>query len=179
MLIKFTKGWGKNDEGSTAVEFSFVALPLILMMIGIIEMSLMFTAQSLLEASTGSAARIIRTGQLQQAGSPEDLFVDTMCDFAEMLIPCEDIRYQVMSLNDFGEADGVPEPTFDENGEMEDSGFSPGGVNDVVMIRTSYAYPIVTPIMQLVLPNNDNNSRTLVSTIVFKTEPYEFDESPF
>ena len=40
----------------------------IYLMIGIIEMSLMFVASSLLDSATGQASRLIRTGQAQQGG---------------------------------------------------------------------------------------------------------------
>ena len=167
--------WRKDEEGVTAVEFALVGLPFLFMVIGIIEMALMFTAQSLLEASTSQAARQIRTGAVQQGGG-EDVFTDAMCDFARVFIPCDEIQYQVVSMENFGDAEEFPPPSYDADGNLEDQGFDPGGVSDVVMIRTSYTYPIKTPLMQVVLTNNSGTSRIMTSTIVLKTEPYEFEE---
>lgn len=176
ILSIFKSKWAQNEDGVTAVEFALVGLPFLLMVIGIIEMSLMFTSQSLLEASTAQAARQIRTGAVQQGGG-EEAFTEALCDFASVFIPCEDIQYQVVALENFGDAEGFPPPTYDENGDLEDQGFDPGGVSDVVMIRTSYTYPIKTPMMQVLLTNNDGSSRIMISTIVLQTEPYEFEDT--
>lgn len=167
--------WRKNEDGVTAVEFALVGLPFLFMIIGIIEMALMFTAQSLLEASTSQAAREIRTGAVQQGGG-EDAFTDAMCGFARVFIPCDKIQYQVVSMESFNDAEEFPPPSYDEDGNLEDQGFDPGGVSDVVMIRTSYTYPIKTPLMQVVLTNNNGTSRVMTSTIVLRTEPYQFEE---
>ncbi len=170
--------WWRGQEGVTAVEFSLLALPLVVMVIGTIEIALMFTTQSLLDASTYTAARMIRTGQIQQSGSdePEEIFRETLCDFAALLIPCGDIQFQVTNLPNFGDADGMPDATFDDDGNMQGQGFDPGGVSAVVLIRVAYRYSIITPLMQPVLTNRSDGSRIMMSTIVLQTEPYEFDD---
>lgn len=171
----FKQWWRKND-GVTAVEFSLLALPLVVMVIGTIEIALMFTTQSLLDASTATAARLIRTGQIQQSGGTEEAFREALCDFAEILIPCEDIQFQVQDLGDFATADDMPPPEFDDEGNMEEQGFSPGDVSSVVLIRVAYKYSIITPMMQPVLTNRADGSRLMLSTIVMQNEPYEFED---
>jgi Flp pilus assembly protein TadG len=83
MLKQFRK-WRGRESGTTAIEFSLLLMPYLMLSLGIIELSVMFTAASVLEGATGSAARLIRTGQLQQGGSvnPESEFRDAMCEFA-------------------------------------------------------------------------------------------------
>ncbi len=174
-LIQRLNFWRENKKGTTAIEFSLAGVPFILMIIGILEMSLMFTAQNLLESSTNSAARLIRTGQVQQGGG-ESAFSDAVCDLAGILIPCGDIQYQVLPLDDFGAAEDLPDAAFDEEGNLEEQGFDPGGVSDVVIIRVAYKYPIKTPLMQFLLSNNNDSNRLMISTIVLQTEPYEFEE---
>jgi len=82
----------------------------------------------------------------------------------------------VVAMEDFGEAEDFPPASFDADGDLEDQGFDPGGVSDVVMIRTAYTYPIKTPMMQVVLTNNGGTSRIMLSTVVLQTEPYEFED---
>lgn len=165
-----------DTQGVAAVEFSLLVIPFVFLMIGIIEMALMFTSQSLLEASSAQAARQIRTGAVQEGGG-EQAFIDELCEFAAVLIPCGDIQYQVVSFDDFGDADDFPDAEFDDEGNLEDQGFDPGGVNDVVMVRVSYTYNIKTPMMQLILTNNNDGNRIMLSTIVLQTEPYQFEDS--
>lgn len=176
-MFKLLKSWFQKENGVVAVEFSFIALPFIIMIIGTIEMALMFTSQSLLAASTGTAARLIRTGQIQQgAGDPEETFRAAVCDFASVLIACEDIQFQVVDLDNFGDAGDFPDAEFDEDGNLQNQGFSSGGVSDIVLIRVAYNYKIITPLMQPVLTNTGSGSRAMVSTLVLQTEPYEFEE---
>ena len=172
------KRWFTGTDGTTAVEFSLIAAPFTFMIIGLIEMSLMFASQSLLETSASVAARLIRTGQVQQSGGdPEAEFREALCDFADPLIPCAEIQFQVISFDDFDGADQFPAASFDENGDLEDQQFNPGGVNDVVLVRVAYVYDITTPLFQPVLTNNGDTTRTIMATIVLQTEPYEFEDS--
>jgi len=79
MLGKLYKKWVRKDDGVTAVEFSLLLAPYMMLVLGIIEISLMFTSANLLEGATNSAARLIRTGQLQQSAlAPQDVFRDAL-----------------------------------------------------------------------------------------------------
>jgi Flp pilus assembly protein TadG len=164
--------WLKRKEGTTAVEFALVAFPFIFMTVGIVELALMFMTQSVLHESTFSASRLIRTGQIQQApGGQQEMFEDAVCDFARLLIPCGSIQYQVQSLPSFSDAEDMP-PQFDADGNLMNTGFDPGVENDVVLVRVAYNYPVKTPLMQPLLANN-GATRTMFSTIVLRTEPYQ------
>ncbi len=166
--------WARDEGATTAVEFSFVAMPFILLTVGIVEMALMFTAQSLLQESAFSASRLIRTGQLQATapGGQEEMFRDAVCDFAELLIPCADIQFQVQTAPSFGDAADMP-PQWDASGNLINPGFDPGVESSIVLVRVVYNYPIKTPLMQPILSNRGGSNRTMISTIVLQTEPYE------
>lgn len=175
--MRFFGRWFGDKRGTTAVEFSLVGIPFMLMIIGTAEMALMFTAQSVLQEATYTASRLVRTGQLQkmEEGDPQEAFRDAVCDFAELLIPCDRIQFQVEEVPSFGDAEDLPPPEFDEDGNLEDQGFDPGGENSVILIRVAYNYPIVTPLMQPILTNNGGLTRTMISTIVLQNEPYQED----
>lgn len=170
--------WFKRKEGTTAVEFALVGIPFVLMIIGTLEMSLMFTAQAVLHESTFTAARLIRTGQIQtgQLGDGETAFRESVCDFAALMIPCDRIQFQVQQIPSFGDAGDVPPAEFDEDGNLEDQGFDPGGVSEIVLIRVVYNYPVVTPFMQPILSDDSGSTRTMISTIVLQNEPYQFED---
>ena len=177
-MRKFFVGWAKKRDGSIAVEFSLLATPFIFMIVGIIETALMFTTQSMLEYSTSKAARMIRTGEIQQSGGDqEQIFRQTVCGFATqaLISSCDDIQFEVQDLPDFSSAADYPDAEFDEDGNMTNQGFSPGGVSDVVLIRVGYSYDVMTPVMQYLLQNQANGRRNMLSTIVLQTEPYDFE----
>lgn len=168
------KSYLRKEDGTTAVEFSLIAAPFVFILIGLVEMALMFSSQSLLEGATSTAARLIRTGQIQQStGDPQQEFENILCDFAEPLIPCNEIQYQVFNMDNFDEAENFPPATFDGDGNLQDQNFDPGGVSDIVLIRVAYRYSITTPMFQPVLTNNGDNTRLMMSTIVLQSEPYD------
>lgn len=165
--------WFREERATTAVEFSMIGIPFILMIVGIVEMSLMFAVQSVIQQATFDAARLIRTGQLQQGelGDPEQAFREAVCNFAELIVPCNQIQYSVETLTDFADAEDNP-AEFDDEGNLEDTEFDPGGENDVVLVRVAYNLPIRTPMMKPLLANVDGTKRSIFSTMIFQTEPY-------
>lgn len=171
----FTKRWKKETTGTTAIEFSLVAIPFITMMLGIVEIALMYTAGSLLEGSTAAAARMIRTGQLQilNPTDPEAVFREALCSNIRALVSCNSIQIEVVQLPDgfMDAADYAPQ--FDEDGNLITRTFTMGGSSDVVLIRTAYRYPFMTPLLTPIL-GGASGSRLLMSTVVLETEPYEF-----
>ncbi len=170
-MLSFIRKWMKRKDGSTAIEFSMLLIPYITLSLGIMEISLMFMSASLLEGATDSAARLVRTGQIQQgAGDPETVFRQALCDYATVLVRCDDMIIEVTTLNNY--TDYTP-PTYDVNGDMVTAGFNAGGSNDKVLIRVAYRYSMMTPLVGPLL-NGPDGSTLFVSTIVLQTEPYEF-----
>lgn len=174
MLRKLLAKWRRNEEASTAIEFSLLALPYVLLTVGIIELAITYTTASLLEGATGSAARMIRTGQLQQSGGdPEETFRTALCDYASVLINCDDIAIEVLTLDSFADFSDLA-PVFDADGNMVPQGFDPGESSDRVLIRAAYNYPMMTPFVGPLLAGADNRILFL-STIVLQAEPYDFE----
>lgn len=173
-MLGLLRKWFVHKDGGVAVEFSLLSIPYIFLSIGIIELSIMYAAGSMLEGATGSAARLIRTGQIQQSASanPEQLFRDALCGYAGALVNCDDVQLEVQTVGSFGDVDGLS-PNFNAQGDFISSGFAAGGVNDRVLIRSVYQYPMMTPLIGPLLTGPDN-ARTFISSIVLQTEPYEF-----
>ncbi len=173
MNIKFFRQWRGCQEGTTAIEFSLLAVPFMFFIVAIIELSLMFVADSLLQGSVNDASRLIRTGQVQQTGGdPQAMFQQALCDSAVALLNCNNFQYDVMPIADFANAD--LNPVLDVNGNLLNQQFDPGGVSDVILIRVTYRYPLMTPLIGQLFSNYPNNIRLLISTIVLQTEPYDF-----
>ncbi len=175
-MLKFLRNLVKRREGSTAIEFSLVAIPYFMLSLGIIELSLMYTSASLLEGATDSAARLIRTGQVQQSsGDPEQMFRDAMCNFVNVLIDCNDVTIEVLTMNSYSDFSSMG-VVLDGDGNMVSQGFDPGGSNDRVLIRVGYKYTMKTPLVGPLL-NGPDGGTLFISTIVLQTEPYEFQDA--
>lgn len=174
-MLKFCRKFIRRKDGATAVEFSFLLMPYVIMSLGIIELSLMFTSESLLEGSVSKASRQIKTGQLQRSGAEnlETEFRTELCNHARVLINCDDVVIEARVMNSFNDIASM-QPQFDEDGNMLAQGFDAGGSSDRVLVRVAYRYTAFTPLVGPMLWGADN-SRNFMSTIVLQTEPYDFE----
>ncbi len=166
----------RGDEGTTAVEFSMLLVPYIMVVLAILEVSLMYLSASLLEGSTTNAARMIKTGQIQQSGSvdPAGDFRNVLCSQAAIIIACDDIEIEAQTMVSYDDFDTL-QPQFDDDGNMVSQGFAVGGSNDRILIRASFRYEMMTPLIGPLLGGPDS-SHVFISTLVLQTEPYEFED---
>lgn len=177
MSIQKIRSLFKKDDGATAVEFGLLAIPFIYMLVGILEICMMFAAGAVLEGGTGAAGRLVRTGQVQAEADPEGAFRDALCDHVNILMDCDDLLYEVIDLGagGFGGA-SVIEPDINEDGEMNPREFDPGDDESVVLIRAAYYYPILSPIFADLMSDAPNNTKLFISTIVIQNEPYQYQD---
>jgi Flp pilus assembly protein TadG len=170
-MIQAIRNWFKTSEGATAIEFSLLVMPFMLITLGIIELSIMFLSASMVEGATDSAARLIRTGKIQQsAGDQESMFREALCDYATALVDCNDMIVEVISIDSYAD---YTDPVYDSDGTMISQGFDPGGSNGKVIVRVAFRYEMVTPIVGHMLNGADGGTQ-FISTIVMQSEPYEF-----
>jgi len=170
----------RNDDGVTAIEFAFFAVPFVFLLIGMIEIGMMSTAGTILQGGTDDAARIIRTGQAQQSADPQGLFEDRLCDKVNLLLDCDDLVYEVIKIDDGQGFGGVSdnmsliEPSFDSDGNLASDGFDPGSENSLVIVRVTYRYPLLSPFVGPFFSDKNDNTRLLMSTAIIQNEPYDF-----
>lgn len=174
------KKFNANDNGATAVEFAFFAIPFVFLLIGMVEVGMMSTAGTLLQGGTDNAGRLIRTGQIQEAGDPEAAFRDALCDEVHLLINCDNLVYEVIKIDDDDGFSGAAanivllQPALDEDGNLEGQGFDPGAENSLVLVRAAYRYPLMTPFVAPFLGDERDGKRLLLATTIIQNEPYEF-----
>lgn len=171
---KEASGWLGDLRGATAVEFALVSLPFFTMLIGMIETSLFFAAGNVLEGASHEAARVLQTGQAQQSGNAVGAFEDKLCEKVENMIPCADLLYEVIEIPTFLDAADYT-PQFDEDGNLVSQGFSPGGVEDTILVRVTYRYEFLTPLLGALMTGGAGSSMMHMSTVVVRNEPYEFE----
>ena len=168
-----SSGWLRDLRGATAVEFALVSLPFFTMLVGMIEVSLFFAAGNVLEAAH-EAARVLQTGQGQQSGDAVGAFEDKLCEKVEQMIPCADLLYEVIEIPTFLDAADYA-PQYDADGNLVSQGFSPGGVEDTILVRVSYRYDFLTPFLGQMMTGGGGSSMIHMATVVVRNEPYEFE----
>jgi Flp pilus assembly protein TadG len=161
----------RNRRGSAAVEFALVAPVFFALLFAIIEIALMFFAGQVLETINSGSARMILTGQAQNAAYSQSDFKTYVCNQIPILFTCANVFVDVRSYPSFTNV--VINSEIDAGGNfVNDMQYVPGGPGDIVVVRLFYQWPMLVTTLGYNFTNLTNNKRLLVSTIAFRNEPY-------
>jgi Flp pilus assembly pilin Flp len=179
----------RDDSGTTAIEFAFIALGLVYFMIGIIEFAMAMTVGNSLEAATNMSSRLGKTGYVdveaqldQEATIREEVErrVGPLIDIDEV-----DITHEV--YNDFGsltnpdiivdnDGDGIIEVADGDSWtDVDNDGFMDGGNGlgvggEIVVYKVTYPWKVFTPFISQFVGND--GKILLMAYSVVKNEPY-------
>lgn len=177
MIFKRFKKYDDDTSGAAAIEFSLLALPFVFTCVCIIELGLYFGSAFLMEAAVIDASRLIKTGQVQEAdsGDQEEMFADALCEIAGIIMDCDAMQYEVRKLDSF--TDDM-DAAYNEDGDLDEPEFQAGNITAgcVGLIRVAYRYEFITPLFGRFF-GNQGNTRLLLATTVFRTEPYDYVEA--
>lgn len=88
----------RNDRGATMLEFSLVAFPILLLLMGALEIGFVYWGTKELENATGSGARFVRIGQAQQENWSSGDLKNEICRRTSVLYECTTrLRIDVVS----------------------------------------------------------------------------------
>lgn len=161
-----------SRSGSAIVEFAFIAPVFFLLLFAIMEIGIIFFAQSTLQHATNNLARMIRTGEIQTLGLTQDQVRQQVCTDLAPLVPCDGSLYvDIESFSDFGTVDFSP--PIDANGNMNPlNNFQTGTACSTVLVRVFYGWPVFTPVLTPFLSNMSGSQHLLYSAAAFRNEPY-------
>ena len=164
----------RAEGGAAAVEMALVATPFFMLLFGIIEIGMIFLISSTLENAMDLAARSIRTGQLQSGGSATaSAFKTTICNnFGWFKSDCT--AHLSVDVRTYATFAAVTAPQVVQNGTFNSSAltFTPGGPEDIVVVRAYYQWSLITPFFNQALQQLNGGSALLTSTAAFRNEPY-------
>lgn len=164
-------GLRRDRRGATAIEVALILPLFVMLMFGTLEVGLLFFTAAVMEGAVSEAARLIRTGQAQQATDPLATFSNQLCDELAGIIDCDEIQYDVRTFSSFGVI--VIDPDLDEDDELESPQFDPGSAEDIVVIRSVYKWDFLVPFIGELISPNGTSYYTVKATAVFRNEPYE------
>jgi len=168
------KRLARNDRGAAALEFGLVAAPFLALLVALFQTAMVFFASRVLDEIVSKTSRYIMTGQAQQAGMSASGFAAYVCNQTLALFNCDDFMINVQNYNSFSSVTtSTPALTFNGTGQVTNSwAWSPGNPGDIVVVQVMYQWPVVLGPLGFNLSNLSNGNRLLVSTAVFKNEPY-------
>ena len=176
-----------DKSGVTAVEFAFVAPPLLLLILGVIEIGLLTLAASTLEAANNVTSRTGATGYAGAGLTREETIRAAIENSAAPFLDPAQVSISTMTYATFDQigqpepwndvdADGIPDPgeftDINGNGSYDtDMGVvGAGGGGSVVVYTVSYPWHLMTPIVGQFFGNN--GVVTIASRSVVKNEPF-------
>ena len=150
------------------LEFALIAPALLTLMLVILEVRLLLFGQAALDTATADAARLIRTGAVQQSAAGQSLFTSRLCADLSSIASCGSLEVNVQSGSSFAAL--APRLTVNGSGTMQTTGFTPGGPGQFVVVQVGYQpdsfVPLVGGLLRAAL------GPLLVSTIAFQNEAY-------
>lgn len=162
----------RGKRGVSMLEFALIALPLFILIFGILEVGLIYWGTYELDNATLTAARLIRTGQAQTANLSQSAIIAKICSQVSILSNCTSkLRLNVQSFPNFG-AIAAPNPLDGSRALKESFPYQPGGPATVTLVTSFYEWPLVNFAALGLLANLGNGNRLLQSSAVFRTEPY-------
>jgi Flp pilus assembly protein TadG len=178
-LRRFLGRFLRAERGVTAVEFGLVALPLMLMTFGLLELALVFVVGATLDSATEAASRRIRTGEFQtSAATARSDFKTMVCTNMSWLSGqcAANLWISVQTFSTFAGLAAAPPPNPAAFTPAAKAAlcFSPGQPTDIVLVRAYFQWSLFTPLLNNALENMGGGSgkRLITSTTAFRNEPY-------
>lgn len=181
--LRLAKRFKKDQDGATAVEFAFVALPFFALLFGIMELAIVFFVNSALVHATAEAGRLIRVGNFQACGGADE-FKALVCGNMGGMANCwKNVRIDVVEGDSFKT---IALPTIPPVQPRDDSKtgddavpqtpngtFATNASGDTMVVRSILYYRLALPPLLTRLDSPaGSGARTMVATTAFRNEPF-------
>src|SRR5690242_17671231 len=87
----------READGVAAIEFALVAAPFFAIIIAILDLALLFTAQAALETAVEQTARLVLTGQAVSQGLTASQFQQNVCNFLPGGFTCSNVMIDLQT----------------------------------------------------------------------------------
>lgn len=164
----------RRKEGMAMIEFAMVAMPLIVLIVGGIQLMIVMFTQQMLETASEALSRKILTGTVQQQALTQTQFVTLACSLLPVTMNCNHLIIDVKVVGTFSSAD-TTRPSAATLGNPTAPTvltYNTGASGQIVVLRLIYALPVVT------LPGFNLQSNATyglnypMATNVFKNESF-------
>lgn len=164
----------RNQRGSAAVEFAFIAPMFFALIFAIIESSLVFFAGQVLETGTQDTARLMYTHQAQDSGMTQAQFKQDLCNRVAVLFTCASLYVDVKTFSSFATV-SISDPIDGSGNFVNNFTYQSSAPGDTVVVRAFYQWPLFVTKLGYNIANIGRNSsspyRLLAATAAFRVEP--------
>ncbi len=172
-LRRMRRALRRDERGSVAIEFAIIAPIFFFLMYVIAETALVFVAEQVMDNAVFETARLIRTGQAQDAGMTKTDFTNQVCSRVSVFINCSGANFylDVKSYPTFGDM-VIAQPVDDDDDFVDPGAFDFGTASEIVVVRVYYQWPTNRIFGSLSLKNLSNGKRLIGSFAAFRNEPF-------
>jgi Flp pilus assembly protein TadG len=166
----------RDSRGSTAVEFSLIAVPFFALFFAIVETGIVFFASQVLENGVQDSARLIFTNQMTNTNTTAAQFKSDLCPRVSVLMNCTnldiDVKYYAA-----GATINISDPISGGAYDNSTLGFTipPANSTGTVVVRAFYQWPMIVTGIGYNISNINRGStsskRLLAATAAFHIEP--------
>lgn len=164
----------RNQRGSAAVEFAFIAPMFFALIFAIIESSLVFFAGQVLETGTQDTARLMMTHQAQDSGMTQAQFKQDLCNRVAVLFTCASLYVDVKTYTSFSTV-SISDPIDGSGNFVNSFTYQSSSPGDTVVVRAFYQWPLFVTKLGYNIANIGRNTsspyRLLAATAAFRVEP--------
>ena len=177
-----------DQDGVTAIEFSFVGLPVIALLAAIVETGLTLWTTQVLQTQVSDAARLIYTGQFQsgQSGTPDELlrkFRQEVCRPKATLFKCDATGQDPngspklsIAVYDTAFPNGGLPPALDPGTKDWSGGFNQyqsANAGQIAVVRAAIKFPTFFAKLYPTAHDFADGSRLIQASVAFKVEPFK------
>lgn len=172
--------WFLGDRrGSTAIEFSLLALPFALLVFAILESCISLAGQEVMANATADVARQLRTGQLLPADVDETKLKSLICARMEIMVAkgCPGLKVDLRAFDTFAAAADASFSIVDKKivlTGVADTTFKvePGLAESKNMLRVFYEWPVMTDFMAARMANLEGGKTLHFASVTWQNEPF-------
>ncbi len=184
-MIRLIRHFSRNRKGTSAIEFALSGSFLVTILIGLVELGVVFLVSGSLENAVLTSSRFGITGNTPSGVTREDVIRDLIDTNTFGLIDQEDVQINTIVYDNFSDI-GQPEPFADDNANGEwnqgedftdvngngqydtDVGLAGlGGPGDIVLYRIRYRINTLTTLFDPIFHIIDHSA-----TVAVRNEPY-------
>ena len=179
MRASVTRPIARNVDGVTAIEFAMIAPVFFFIMGSLMETGLMLFAEYVMQTSVQEAARLVRTGQAQTAGTTSAAFKNQICNVATVISNCNArVTVSMVSRPTFAQL-ATAVPSYLRVGSDYGAGTGNNASNQcgaseqAVAVIATYDWDFTMPLLASYFGNVDNDTkRRLAGIYMFQNEPF-------
>lgn len=176
MLPRLAARFLRDRKGSTAIEFTALAIPFSLLVLAILESCISFASQQVMANATADIARQIRTGQLRPADLNDVKLKKLVCDRLKIMVStdCPGLVVDLRQFATFADAAKV-RVKYTSDKDIDTTGFDvkPGPSMSKNMLRVFYKWPVMTDFMRKSMSNLKGNKTLHFASATWQNEPFD------